>query len=141
MTAVAPVGAKLPNTTRDLTREACVLAFDRALDFAGRVIEALYASFPELKGAFALTVEGQEALLESAIQKVLTSLEDRVALESHLATYSDVLARHSVPTGAYGWLGLAILETLSAILVDAWTPGHRRAVARTWREIAVSLRG
>jgi len=104
-----------------LLRSSFELVMDLEPTFIKRFYEILFARHREARPLFSRNLRGQqEKMLTDALVAVLDHLEDAPWLSQTLGALGAKHVDYGVTPEMYGWVGDALLATLSEVAGPAW---------------------
>ena len=122
-----------------LLRQSFELVLERNPTVTTRFYEILFERYPATRPLFRRNAKQvQEAMLAKALVAVMGHLEDAPWLEQTLGALGARHVDYGVTPEMYGWVGDALLSTLTEVAGSDWTP----ALAANWGEaygVIVSL--
>jgi hemoglobin-like flavoprotein len=122
-----------------LLRQSFELVLERNPTVTTRFYEILFERYATTRALFRRNAKQvQEAMLAKALVAVMDHLEDAPWLEQTLGALGARHVDYGVTPEMYGWVGDALLSTLTEVAGSDWTP----ALAANWGEaygVIVSL--
>lgn len=109
-------------------RSSFALVVEREPDVVKRFYGHLFSRYPQVRPLFGRNSEDkQQQMLTSALVAVVDHLEDAPWLVENLAALGRRHDDYGITPEMYPWVGECLVQSLSEVAGDAWTPRVRDA--------------
>ncbi|HVJ14843.1 MAG TPA: globin domain-containing protein [Polyangiaceae bacterium] len=131
----------LPSRRRELLEESFELALVRDPDFPRLFYEILFRDHPAAQALFKRnTLNAQRTMLSKTLIAAVDHIDNEAWLTEHLSPLGQQHVEWGVTPEMYGWMGVALRQSLAEVCDEQWTPDHDQAWSEAFELIVKAVR-